>query len=183
MIRTRDFLLFGLAIVFLSGGIGLTVIADILESEGQTAAIIEFAAAADPTGAEAILPTHDKNNTLQRLRQKLARGEGVKSGPPIFTSVDDQASTAPAVTDQTAPSAVLMGQDMVGRPLMSNDLWRFVGFSSNDQIGVAENGVPIYGARNDALPLDVCGGADEGAGYRYHIKPGEALVEGCFGGS
>lgn len=180
MIRTRDFLLFGLVVVFLSGGIGMTILNDLWRSSGQMAAAIEFSASPDPAGAEAVIPDKGRTEVLERLRTKLAKGEGLSAGAPVFTSVDDLASSAPTVTDQTAPEAIVMGRTLDGQPLMSDDLWRYVGFSSNDQIGTALNGVPIYGVRADALPLDPCGGADEGTGYRYFIRPGEKMAEGCF---
>ncbi len=182
MIRTRDFLLFGIAVLFIFAGINTTIFLDNFNTTGQGAAAITFDQSTEMVGAETVSPKNSREATVSRLKNKLAQGEGKVSGGPVFTSVDDLAtSSADVVTDQTTPTSVWIGHTLDGLPLMSEDLWRFVGFSQNDQVGVALNDFPIYGVRSDGASLDSCGGVDEGLGYRYYIQPGKEIAEGCFG--
>lgn len=181
MIRTRDFLLFGIAVLFIFAGINATVLIDGIKSAGQEASVIGFEQTKEVVGAQAVSDETTPETNVARLREKLARGEGKVAGGPVFTSVDDLASSSnDVVTDQTRPSSVWIGHTTDGVPLMSEDLWRYVGFSENDQVGVALNDYPIYGARADDGTLDICGGIDEGLGYRYYIQPGKEIAEGCF---
>lgn len=181
MIRTRDFLLFGTAVLVIFAGINTTVLLDNLSSVGQGAAVVTFEQGKEVSGAEVLRNENDPEKNAARLRDKLARGEGKVSGGPVFTSVDDILTpSSTAVTDQTVPESVWIGHTVDGTQLMSEDLWRFVGFGQNDQVGVALNDYPIFGSRTDGANLDVCGGIDDGSGYRYYIQPGKEIAEGCF---
>lgn len=184
MIRTRDFALFAFGLLFFSAAIAGTLIS---QSWGhglaETAAVANFAPPAAVTGATAPRPDDDPTATISRLRAKIAAGDGdVAAGGPVFTSVDDvaTATSAPVITDQVDPTSVLIGRTLDGQPLMSDDLWRFVGFSQTDQIGVAENGHPIFGPRADGLALDACGGADDGSGYRLYFDPSRSIAPACY---
>ena len=63
---------------------------------------------------------------------------------------------------------------------MSGELWRFIGYSQFDQVGVAQNGTPIFGARSDNVQLDPCGGVNDGTGYHLHIQPAQDVQVNCF---
>lgn len=185
MIRTRDFLVFGLVFVFLLTGIGATVIAQSWSAGTQVANVIQFDGAREPSvmvGATSQVDEFSREENAARLRQKIAAGQGsTPSGGPVFTSVDTEvATTAPLVTDDATTDSVLIGHTLQGSPLRSDDLWRFYGFTSTEQIGVALNDFPIYGSREDDHVLDSCGGVDEGFGYRYYLRPGIDVASGCF---
>jgi hypothetical protein len=185
MIRTRDFLLFSGALVFLLSAITITVVTDAMGSGGsQVASVASFAPPVAVMGAESPEPIDSREANLNRLKGKIAAGEGdIPAGPPIFTSVVDPVTdTDSVITDQTAPDSVQIGQTMDGQPLMSDDLWRFFGFGMNDQIGVALNGFPFFGSRPDDFVLDACGGVDEGSGYRLYFQPAKPINATCFGG-
>lgn len=145
------------------------------------ATVVEFDSNKEIIGAETEAEGKDYEGNIKRLREKIARGEGVVAGGPVFTSVDDLVTVSTTtITDQTTPTSVWIGHTTDGAPLMSDQLWRYVGFGQNDQIGVALNDYPIYGTRTDGIELDNCGGIDEGQGYRYYIQPEKEIVEGCF---
>ncbi|OGG41769.1 hypothetical protein A2837_00965 [Candidatus Kaiserbacteria bacterium RIFCSPHIGHO2_01_FULL_46_22] len=181
MIRTRDFLLFGAVVLFLFTGLSVTVLMDAWQEGGQLATVVEFERPKEVAGAEAEDQVKDYEGNAERLRGKIAQGEGIVAGGPVFTSVDDlMAASSTTITDQTAPTSILIGQTMDGSPLSSDELWRYVGFTQTDQIGVAINGYPIFGSHSNVAVLDACGGVDEGSGYRYYIQPGKEVAEGCF---
>jgi hypothetical protein len=184
MIRTRDFLLFSGTLVFLLSAITITVVTDAMGNGGsQVASVANFAPPSAVMGAESPEQTDSREANINRLKGKIAAGEGdIPAGPPIFTSVIEPVTdTDTVITDQTAPSSILIGQTMDGQPLRSDDLWRFLGFGMNDQIGEALNGSPIFGSRPDGLALDACGGVDEGFGYRLYFQPAKPIDPTCFG--
>ncbi len=186
MIRTRDFIAFGAAFVFLSYAIGATWLTDSWNTTRQTASVIDFSASGSiPVAMEgAISEGHSdipRENNISRLREKIAAGEGdVAAGEPIFSSVDDVVATS-TVSDGSSSTSVLIGYTLTGDPLMSGELWRFVGYSHLEQIGVALNNVPIYGAHPNSLILDSCGGVDNGDGYQYHLMTDKEIPGGCYG--
>lgn len=186
MIRTRDFVVFSGALVFLFAMITATVLTDALSGGSSHVANVSLALAPESkvSGASLVGITDDRESTIARLRAKLAAGEGdISAGEPVFTSVDDYVATSAdaIITDQTIPTSVLIGHTLDGQPLLSSDLWRYVGFSQFDQIGTAQNGVPIYGSRADTFMLDTCGGAEEGQGYRLYVRPSENVNPACYG--
>lgn len=184
MIRTRDFVIFSGALVFLLTAISATLVTDSFGNEGQVANVTSFAPPMSLEGAESYEYSEPHADNAARLRSKIAAGEGdVSIGEPVFTSVDDIVANDNAtttITDQTLPASVQIGVTTDGQPLMSNELWRFIGYSQLDQVGVANNGYPIFGARSDGVVLDSCGGVDEGAGYHLHLEPGKEVNLSCF---
>lgn len=187
MIRTRDFAAFGAAFVFLSFAIGATWLTQSWTGSGQTASVIDFSDAnTPPVVMEGAIvedvPEIPRESNINRLRGKIAAGEGdISAGEPVFTSVDDVVATSSVVSDGSPSTSVLIGSTMSGDSLMSDDLWRFIGFSHLEQIGVALDNVPIYGAHPNPSMLDTCGGVDEGLGYRYHLMIDKELPGGCYG--
>lgn len=187
MIRTRDFAAFGTAFVFLFFAIGATWLLGSWRGSGQTAATINFAdsenvpVVMDGAVSEGV-PEIPRESNINRLREKIAAGEGdISAGGPVFTSVDDVSSTSAAISDDSPAPSVLIGFTLSGAPLMSDDLWRYIGFSHLEQIGVALDDVPIYGTYPNPLMLDTCGGVDEGLGYRYHLMTDKEIPSGCYG--
>ncbi len=182
MFRTRDFVAFALATAFLVSGIGATIWTQSLRGNSQLAALPTFASGAEIEGA--VSEESDsipREENIARLKREIAAGKGdIAAGAPIFTSVDDTATSAPAVTDQTAPASVWIGHTLDGQQLFSDDVWRFAQFGPGDQIGAALNDVPIYGYRSDTAALDACGGVDEGFGYRFYLQPDKEIVPACF---
>ena len=182
MIRTRDFAVFSAVMVFFVTAITATVAKDLWGQGGQAASVIEFADASAVSGA--VTDDHEINRAgnIERLRSKIAAGEGDSPlGAPVFTSVDDVIEdSAPIVTDASGMIPVMIGAAMDGSSLYSDELWRFVGFSQLEQIGTAANGVPIYGARADTLPLDQCGGVDDGSGYKLYLQTNREVAPSCF---
>ena len=185
MIRTRDFAVFAAVMVFFLSAIAATVAEDLWGQNGQTAAAIEFAGASGVTGAMSDGREINHASNIERLRSKIASGEGDSPlGAPVFTSVDDVVEdSAPIVTDASPAASVVIGTATDGSPLYSDDLWRFVGFSHIEQIGIASNGVPIFGARADTLSLDPCGGADDGSGYKFYLQTNREVAPTCFTGN
>lgn len=183
MIRTRDFIVFSGALVFLLTAITATLVTGSFSDYGQVANVINFAPAPVVDGAESYMDTSPRNENIARLRSKIAAGEGdVTIGEPVFTSVDDIAPSDPdtAITDQTPPSSIQLGFTLDGQPLMSDELWRFIGYTQFEQIGVALNDVPLFGSRMDNVQLDACGGVNDGSGYRLYLQSGQELSEQCF---
>jgi len=183
MIRTRDFLVFSGALVFLLTAITATWLTDSFGNQGQMANVISFAPAPAVEGVESYKHSNTRADNVERLRSKIAAGEGdVSIGEPVFTSVDDIApsNSSSSVTDQTPPTSVQIGVTQYGQTLMSDELWRFIGYSQFDQVGVAQNGTSIFGSRSDNAPLDACGGTDDGTGYRLHLHPSQDVQINCF---
>lgn len=180
MIRTRDFLLFGMAVLALVSAIGVTAALD-LNQTSQTATVALFAEAPDPSGAEAVVEQDDKEKVAKRLREKIARGDGEVKGGPIFTSVDDVTNDEEVtLTDDSPIVSTMIGHTVDDGALFSDGVWRFVGFGAEDQIGTAVNGTPIFGARGDGLSLDICGGADDGSGYKLYLQTDREVDIKCF---
>lgn len=183
MIRTRDFIVFSGALVFLFTAITTTFVTGSFSDHGQVANVINFAPPPSVDGAESYDDARPRDENIARLRSKIASGEGnVSIGEPVFTSVDDIVPSDPdsAITDQTPPSSMQIGVMQDGQPLMSDELWRFIGYAQFEQVGVSISGHPIYGARADGAQLDPCGGIDEGAGYRLYLQSEKEIVYGCF---
>ena len=183
MIRTRDFLVFSGALVFLLTAITGTLVTDSFSGQGQMANVISFAPDPAVNGAESYKHSRPRADNVERLRSKITAGDGdVSIGEPVFTSVDDIVLNDPdsTVTDQTPPTSVQIGFTQDGLPLMSGELWRFIGYSQFDQVGVAQNGTPIFGARSDNVQLDPCGGVNDGTGYHLHIQPAQDVQVNCF---
>ena len=187
MIRTRDFAAFGAAFVFLSFAIGATWLTQTWTGSLQTASVIDFSDTDTvPVVMEGAVvedsPEIPRESNINRLRGKIAAGEGdVSAGEPVFTSVDDVVASSSVVSDGSPSTSVLIGFTVGGDSLMSDDLWRYIGFSHIEQVGVALDDVPIYGSHPNPLVLDTCGGVDEGSGYRYHLMTGREIPSGCYG--
>jgi|GEM_PF-2392765 len=188
MIRTRDFLILSF-VLFVFVGIGMTAIFDLPRYDNNYATAIksDIQFDTDVRSKEveiAEVPSVPRADNIERLRNKIAAGHGdIDRGNPVFTSVDDlipEDEDVEVITDQSDPTTFLVGHDMAEQPLMSGDLWRFFGFGANDQIGVAVNGLPIFGSRTDNYVLDMCGGVDEGLGYRYYLDLSKDLSADCF---
>lgn len=181
MIRTRDFAVFSAVAVFFLSAIAATVAGDLWGTNGQVAAVVKFAETSAVMGATADTRSIDRAGNVERLKNKIAAGEGDSpEGAPVFTSVDETVPETPVVTDTAPAAAVMIGSAADGSPLYSDNLWRFIGFSSSEQIGTAINGKPIYGARADTLPLDACGGADDGSGYKLYLQTNREVDSACF---
>jgi len=184
MISTRDFLLFSVALLFLLTAIVTTLFTNSFSQHSMTASVINFAPPSYVSGAETTKSPSSNEDNITRLKAKIAAGEGdVAIGEPVFTSVDDvePSDTEPQITDQTPPSSIQIGSAMDGSPLYSTDMWRFVGYSQNEQIGIAINGTAIFGSRTDALPLDECGGVDDGSGYKFFLSTNNNVNPNCYG--
>lgn len=182
MIRTRDFAVFSAAMVLFLSALTATVASDLWGTGGQTAAVVKFADDASVSGAVADSRNIDRSGNINRLKAKIAAGEGDSPlGVPVFTSVDDVSSDdLPPVTDDSLAVSVHIGTGLDDSALFSDALWRFIGFNSSEQIGTALNGVPIFGARSDSLPLDACGGTDDGSGYKLHLQTNREVAPECF---
>lgn len=181
MIRTRDFAVFSAVAVFFLCAITATVAGDLWGNSGQTAAVVNFADNSVVMGAISDTRTIDRAGNVERLKGKIVAGEGDSpEGAPVFTSVDETIPEAPIITDAAPATAVMIGNTLDGSSLYSDNLWRFVGFGAFEQIGMALNGKPIYGARADALPLDACGGTDDGSGYKLYLQTNREVDSSCF---
>lgn len=179
MIRTRNFLLFVFVFTFLLSGIGGTILTNAWDSEAEAATVLKFDQSTSVVyGAKAMEREVPRDENINRLRDKLARGGGdIDGGEPIFTSVDTVVSTnTPLVTDDVPPPAIQIGFSLNGKPLFNDNLWRFVGFSHIDQIGVALNDVPIYGSYPNPELLDSCGGI----GGKYYLPANKEVNPECY---
>lgn len=179
-------MLFSGALVFLFSAITATAVTNSLTSgSSQVASVGSFVEGSDVQGAVSEESVDDTDSNIIRLKQKIAAGEGqVSAGGPVFTSVDDSTpeENEDVVTDQTPPKSVQIGVTVDGAVLMSNELWRFVGYSQFEQIGTANNGTPIFGSRSDNFPLDQCGGGNDGSGYKYYLNSGVRDLGECITG-
>lgn len=181
MIRTRDFAVFSAVMVFFLSAIVMTVAGDLWGTNGQVAATVKFAEPGSVMGAVADNRKIDRAGNVERLKNKIAAGEGDSpEGAPVFTSVDETVPETPVITDTAPAATVMIGSTQDGSPLYSDNLWRFIGFSSSEQIGTAVNGKPIFGARADTLLLDACGGADDGTGYKLYLQTNREVPPSCF---
>ena len=87
MIRTRDFLLYVLVLVFLALAIGTTVVINRSDVQVVSQPVPAFGESTEPKAAADI--SSEGENALNRLRTKIAAGEGqILSAPPVMTSVD-----------------------------------------------------------------------------------------------
>lgn len=154
---------------------------DLWGGKGQAAAVVQFAD--NPAVSGAVVDVHeiDREGNVNRLRSKIAAGEGNSPfGEPVFTSVDETEVSSSTVTDESGPVSILLGQTTDGIDLWTHDLWRFVGYSQFDQIGISLKGHPIFGSRADNMPLDACGGVDDGSGYKLYLQTGIEVSASCF---
>jgi len=112
MIRTRDFLLYVLALGFVLLGVVYTGFSSRVVAEVER---VLLPATAEAPAYGAYAPTSEQNVAArwQELRSKLAAGEGyIASAPPDFTSVDQRALAA-QVADATSSQATLTGERAV----------------------------------------------------------------------
>lgn len=105
MIRTRDFLVYVLTLVFLVSAIGYTVISERVGSPmvavGELPTIPEQATV---FGALAEAPNNDRDSYIAAMREKIAQGLGTIAGEPVvLTSVDETPDPGPvtASNDRT----------------------------------------------------------------------------------
>lgn len=182
MIRTRDFVVFSAALVFLLSVLTATVAYDLWGTSGQMATVVKFADNAPVEGAVADHRNIDRDGNIERLKTKIAAGEGdSRAGAPVFTSVDDVTEDRTVTTSADSPSvSVMIGRTMDGGALFSDGLWRFIGFGPYEQIGTALNGAPIFGARGNGVALDDCGGTDDGSGYKLYLQTDREVDPSCF---
>ena len=91
MIRTRNFLLYVLSLVFLVSAIGYTVVNDTAALTYHVPEKIAFVPNdAAAYGAIAADQSENRDAYIEAMRQKIAQGLGVIEGAPVsFTSVDD----------------------------------------------------------------------------------------------
>lgn len=90
MVRSRDFLLFALVLVFLCAGIGITVTHDLVTERKQMAGIMEVDFTNQGEGeytATAVGSQIDRSSNIAKLREKIAAGLGLSQGEPVLTSV------------------------------------------------------------------------------------------------
>jgi len=77
------------------------------------------------------------------------------------------------------PSAVV-GVTNGGILLFNSDVRQYASWSSQQLIGYARDGFPIYGSYEGAV--DECGGYRHPAGYRYTLSPDREYLVGCYQG-
>lgn len=98
MVRTRDFLLYMLVVVFLV----MAIVATLGYREANHAAVAESVSLTPGVETGEVISaseTLDRMATIQRLQSKLAAGEGIiASAPPVFTSVDESVATSASST-------------------------------------------------------------------------------------
>lgn len=90
MIRTRNFLLYVLALVFLVSSIGYMVSRDIAAAYRSNASQVAFVAS-EPVAVDVVATNTvaDREAYIAQMKEKLARGEGIIEGAPVvLTSVD-----------------------------------------------------------------------------------------------
>lgn len=76
----------------------------------------------------------------------------------------------------------LIGVALDGSLIKNNETWRFRSSSPDTLIGYARDGVPIFGPGVEDTELDQCGGYVSATGYRYHVRPDESFIIGCYMG-
>lgn len=82
----------------------------------------------------------------------------------------------------TCLSHEIAGIALDGSLMHNSDVALYASAGGGALLGYALDGFPIYGAV-DPSTLDACGGADNGTGYRYHIRPGSNAIISCFAGT
>lgn len=80
-------------------------------------------------------------------------------------------------TPSCVPSEVI-GVTSGGTMMFNTDASIWLNVDQNTLVGYARDGYPIYG-RYDG-ELDVCGGYDHPAGYRYSVSSDRSYIIGCF---
>lgn len=96
MIRSRDFFLFVVVLVFISVGIGITVIRDMVYDWSHTVTSAVSFNDTEPYATDAWIDESeiDRASNIAKFKEKIAAGEGLSAGPAVLTYVDeDQAST------------------------------------------------------------------------------------------
>lgn len=105
MIRTRNFLLYVLALVFLVSSIGYMVSRDIAAAYRSNTSQVAFVAA-EPVEVDVVATSTiaDRSAYIARMKEKIARGEGIIEGAPVVLTSVDSTPVPPAmvpVTDRT----------------------------------------------------------------------------------
>ena len=166
MIRTRNFLLYVLSMVFLVSAIGYTVANDTVGmsySVPETVAFVENQATA--YGAIAGMEEEDRDAYIEAMRQKIAQGLGKIDGAPVvFTSVDD----TPEPGMQVAGSATVAWCDVPERTDDVTASW-FQGPVTLEDTGVARRAV-------QTLPS----GADSDTPTRTLIELSKATARNAY---
>lgn len=102
MIRTRDFMLYVLVLIFLLVAVAATWVRD-PGNDGAVSYIPEFSNETTEVDVFTERDVDTKAARLQELKAKLASGEGqLVSAPPVFTSVDTVVIDAPASSTEGA---------------------------------------------------------------------------------
>jgi len=89
MIRTRDFLLGVIAIIFLVSSIGLTALLNIPNSLTGNFEVIKFTESNESELSVIVFPeSNDRADNIARLKEKISNGEGLSAaGSVVLTSV------------------------------------------------------------------------------------------------
>lgn len=93
-------MLFVVIVVFLLLGISTTILKEAFTFTGHTGDEVAFDTSAETIAVAVQNNELDKQSYLQRIKAKLAQGEGQVIGGPVFTSVD-----TPIVSTSTASSS------------------------------------------------------------------------------
>ncbi|MEZ4200789.1 MAG: hypothetical protein R3B69_04415 [Candidatus Paceibacterota bacterium] len=89
MIRTRDFFLYALILLFLCIGVGTTLIAQ-SKNTIEIPTVTHFLLGRENVAVVSGESANDRETTIARLREKLAQESGYSiSRVPVFTSVDE----------------------------------------------------------------------------------------------
>lgn len=83
----------------------------------------------------------------------------------------------PKRTEPACLTHGFVGVTPEGRLIHTNDVVLYQDRGSNELIGYAFDGNPIYGPTTEAA--DSCGGVDTGV-YRYHVSTERDFIIGCF---
>lgn len=180
MIRTRDFLFFALAFIFLSSGIAITLALGDWVEVSNVATVVEFDnQGSRVVGAEVLSTEIPRDQNILRLKSSLSAGIGdIPDGEPMFTSVDTVNNDTVIVSDDTPPSSIQLGFTTDGEPLLSENLWRFAWFTENDQVGVSLSETRIFGYHSNPNLLDQCGGFFDDGEYKLFLT--EVINYECY---
>ena len=182
MIRTRDFLLFALALVFILYGIAGTVWFDLRENNEQSPELVDFKPGQTLTGAViASTDEYDREENIARLRNKLAAGEGeIEAGPPVFSSVDETPSSTDLVGIQSPqycsvpsqnpnlvalwPAGEVKMKEVEGARIYLATITTEVGTSTetSEQVLLQLSALPIIAQSPNCLPGEVIGVSIDG---------------------
>lgn len=84
----------------------------------------------------------------------------------------------PAPTGTNCLPSEVVGVTNDGDLLFTSDVASYAGTFSNQLLGMARDGYPIYGSYDGEL--DECGGYEHPAGYRYSVQSGRESIISCF---